>query len=51
MGEILLKYITEQKTENARDTAVTIDYRRKQGMRKIITKQSVTGENNECARY
>lgn len=36
MGEILLKYITEQKTENARDTAVTIDYRSKQRMCVIL---------------
>ena len=33
-----------------RDTNVTIDYRRKQRMREILTQQFITKENR-CARY
>ena len=37
--------------ENTQDTNVTIHYNRIQKIREILTKQSITGENREYARY
>ena len=41
----------QEKTQNARDTNVTIDYKRKLRKREILTQQSIIRGNLECARY
>ena len=51
MREIQRNNWLQEKTQNVRNTDVTIDDKIKLKLRKILTQQSIIWENLECARY